>query len=193
MKELPVLVSFKYMPYFIQKAIIKGAQPLYKNQAFGIKWDIDVALLLDVFRKDGSTYEYHLNCRSNFKRNSSGSIIGWGSALKIQKLFRNLFVSAMVQPDGTIPPENWRKLIGKEVYVLSYVSGTKENGSNKFQMWDILAGSRQELELEFKTSNERGYPRNYFPELMLEEMKKENDESLVSVDNDSDEVDDIFS
>ena len=120
MDTVPVLTSIKYMPYFIQRAIIKGVQPLYHNEVFGIMWDIDLALLLEVFKKDGTSYEYQLNVRGNFKRNS-GQIVGWGSLFKIQKIFQSLNIQGVVSSDGTIPQSSLDELINREIFVLSYI------------------------------------------------------------------------
>ncbi len=43
MKELPALYSIGFLPYFIQKAIIKGVQVLYQIEVFGIIWDVDAS------------------------------------------------------------------------------------------------------------------------------------------------------
>ena len=99
--ELPALISLKYSPYFIQTATIKAVKPIYTNEVFGITWDIDLCLLLEIRKQNGSTYDYHLNIRGTFKKDASGRIIGWGSNFKIQKLFNNLSVVGIVNADGT--------------------------------------------------------------------------------------------
>ncbi len=173
------LVSFRYMPYFIQKAVIKGIQPLYNNEVYGIIWNLDLSVLLEIHKKDGSTYEYQLNIRCNFKRDHTDRIIGWGSAFKLQKLFQSLNVTGIILSDGTISQQSLDQLIGKEVFVLSYISGLKDDGSHRFQMWDLLSADRTSLEEDFKYSNERGYPRNYHPELILETIGQEQERGTV--------------
>ncbi len=186
MQSLPALFSNGFMQYFVQKATIKGIQILYSNEVFGIVWDVDLCLLLEIHKRNGSTYEYQLNIRGCFKKDQSEKIIGWGSNFKIQKLFQSLKVNAVVAADGTIPQNSLDALIGNEVSVLSYISGLKEDGSHKYQMWDILSDNRTNLEDDFQYSNDRGYPKNYQPELLLEENKIQESNPV------SDDVDDEF-
>lgn len=180
MEAIPTLFSFKYLPYFIQRATIKGVQILYRNEAFGYTWDVDLSLLLEIHKKDGSTFEYQLNVRGNFKKDSMEKIIGWGSCFKVQKLFQCLNINGVVNSDGTVSQSSLDSLVNKEVYVLNYISGLKDDGSNRFQMWDILSDNRDSLENDFQQSVEKGYPKNYQPELLFVEPKptdavKEND------------------
>jgi hypothetical protein len=171
MQKLPALYSIGFLPYFIQKAIIKGVQVLYANEVFGIIWDVDASILLEIYRKNGTTYEYQLNIRGTFKKDHSGKIIGWGSCFKIQKLFQCLKINGTVSSDGTISQSSLDALVNREVFALSYLSGTKEDGKNRYQMWDILSDSRDSLDDDFQYSNDRGYPKNYKPEMLYEENK----------------------
>ena len=173
MDTIPVLTSIKYMPYFIQKAVIKGVQPLYHNEVFGITWDVDLALLLEVFKKDGTSYEYQLNIRCNFKKNSD-TIIGWGSAFKIQKIFQSLNIQGVVNSDGTIPQNCLDQLINREIFVLSYISGKRDDERNRYQVWDLLSNSREAIDSEFQFSVIKGYPKNYQPELLKENKLESN-------------------
>ena len=54
METTPALISLKYSPYFIQAATIKAVQPLYQNEVFGITWDIDLCLLLEIRKQNGT-------------------------------------------------------------------------------------------------------------------------------------------
>jgi len=192
MKESPALYSISFLKYFIQKALIKGVQVLYQNEVFGIIWDVDLSLLLDIYRKNGSTYEFQLNIRGCFKKDNSGKIIGWGSCFKTQKLFQCLKINGTVSSDGTISQSNLDALVNKEVFALSYISGTKEDGKNRYQMWDILSDSRESLDEDFQYSNDRGYPRNFKPEMLYEENKiqKSNPGSVDFDDSLNDDSDD---
>ena len=195
MKEIPALYSINILPYFIQKAIIKGVQVLYQNEVFGIIWDVDLSVLLDIYRKNGTTYEFQLNIRGTFKKDHSGKIIGWGSNFKIQKLFQSLKVNGVVNSDGTISQSSLDALVNKEVFALSYLSGKKEDGSNRYQMWDILSDGKESLDDDFQYSNDRGYPRNYKPDMLYEENKiqKSNPGSVDFDDSLSDDSDDLGS
>ena len=44
-------------------------------------------------------------------------------------------------------------------------------------MWDILSDNRDILESEFQSSVEKGYPKNYQPELLLQETKVDEDDN----------------
>jgi hypothetical protein len=193
MEKLPALYSISLLKYFIQKAIIKGVQVLYSNEVFGILWDVDLNLLLEIYRKNGSTYEYQLNIRGCFKKDDSGKIIGWGSNFKIQKLFQCLKINGTVNSDGTISQNSLDALVNREVFSLSYISGKKEDGSNRYQMWDILSDSRDAVDEDFQNSNNKGYPRNYKPDMLYEENKiqKSNPGSVDFDDSLSDDSDDI--
>ncbi len=195
MKELPALYSISLLKYFIQKAIIKGVQVLYQNEVYGINWDADLSLLLDIYRKNGTTYEYQLNIRGCFKKDDSGKIIGWGSNFKIQKLFQSLKINGTVSSDGTISQSSLDALVNKEVFSLSYLSGKKEDGSNRYQMWDILSDSKESVDEDFQYSNDRGYPRNYKGDMLYEENKiqKSNPGSVSFDDGLNDDSDDLGS
>ena len=90
---------------------------------------------------------------------------------KIRKLFQCLNINGIVNTDGTISQNSLDAFVGNEVFALSYISGLKEDESHKYQMWDILSDSRTTLEDDFQYSNDRGYPKNYQPELLLEDNK----------------------
>ena len=192
---LPALLTVNFLPYFIQKGNIRGAQVLYNNEVFGIVWNVDLALLLEIHKKDGSTYEYQLNIRGSFKRDSTGRIIGWGSCFKIQKLFQSLKINGTVSSDGTISQNSLDALVNKEIFALSYISGTKEDGNNRYQVFDILSDSKSSLEDDFQNSVDKGYPRNYHPELLFPEPKtevsNEDSEDDENMDNYFDDFDNI--
>ena len=185
MENLPALLTLKYAPYFIQTGTIKAVKPLYTNEVFGIVWDIDLCLLLEITKKNGSTYDFQLNIRGNFKKDSTGRIIGWGSAFKIQKLFTNLSAVGIINSDGTIDDKCLPKLIGKDIYVLNYVSGLKEDGSIKYQMYDAVAVDRESLIEDFQKSNDKGYPKNFNPRVLMEELSDSPDQLPDDSNSDS--------
>jgi hypothetical protein len=57
------------------------------------------------------------------------------------------------------------RLIGKSIYVLSYITGLREDDSLKYQMWDVVEKDRQSIISEFNSALQKGYPRNYAPEV----------------------------
>jgi len=196
METTPALISVKYSPYFVQTATIKAVKPLYLNEVFGITWDIDLSLLLEIRKQNGSTFNYQLNIRGNFKKDSSGRIIAWGSNFKIQKLFNNLSAVGVINSDGTIDEKCLQQLIGKEIFVLNYISGTKSDGRLKYQMYDAVALDRAALLSDFNKSLESGYPRNYNPGVLLEEFTSPTsnapDNGNIDSHNSDDEDEFIF-
>ena len=62
-------------------------------------------------------------------------------------------------------------------------------------MWYILSDSRDSLDDDFQYSNDRGYPRNYQPELLLEDnqTQKSNPGSVSFDDSLNDDSDDLGS
>ena len=171
METMPALLTLKYSPYFIQTATIKAVKPLYANEVFGINWDVDLSLLLEIKKQNGSCYDYQLSIRGNFKRDSTGRIIGWGSAFKIQKLFNNLSLIGSVNTDGSIDEKCLQQLVGKEIFVLNYVSGLKDDGSVRYQMWDSVAEDRPTIQSDFLKSTDKGYPKNFFPAVLMDKLR----------------------
>ena len=190
METTPALLTIKYAPFFIQTASIKAVKPLYSNEVFGITWDIDLLLLLEVRKQNGSTYDYQLNIRGNFRKDSSGRIIGWGSNFKIQKLFNNLSAVGVINSDGSIDEKSLQQLIGKDIFVLNYISGTREDGRLKYQMYDAVALDRTTLLADFNKSVDSGYPRNYNPRVLLDEYTASSNNSSSNSNNDSQHSDD---
>lgn len=191
MEPMPALLTLKYSPYFIQTATIKGVKPLYSNEVFGINWDIDLSLLLEIKKQNGSTYDFQLNIRGCFKKDSSGRIISWGSAFKIQKLFNNLSVVSSINSNGAIEENSLQQLIGKDIFVLNYVSGLKEDGSVRYQMYDAVAEDRPTIQNDFLKANESNYPRNYNPGVLMDKFAnnqisntKKSDSSNFTFDDD---------
>lgn len=176
------LSSYANSSYYIQKAVIKGVQAAYNNEVFGIKWDIDLSVLLEVLKKNGGTYNYTMNIRVNFYRDAVGNVTGWGSAFKISRLFEKLNITGKLSREGVIPDSYLKELIGKEICVLFYRSGSRENGSSKFQAWDVVDVDKESLLSEFDFAQLRGYPKNFYPinqdEVDLVEEVKQNNNSI---------------
>jgi hypothetical protein len=140
-------------------------KPTYNTEVFGIQWDVDLSILLEIVKRNGQSYNYTLNIRCNYQKNESGSIVGWGSAFKLQKLFTVTDIEGALNDDGTIPEDLLEQLIGKSIFVLSYISGVREKESLRYQMWDVVEKDRQSIISEFESSLQKGYPRNYAPEV----------------------------
>jgi hypothetical protein len=165
MKVNSLILRSMKPPFFVQQAHIRGAKPTYNTEVFGIQWCVDLSLLLDIVKRNGQSYNYTLNIRCNYQKNESGSIVGWGSAFKLQKLFTVTDIEGALNDDGTIPEDLLEQLIGKSIFVLSYISGVREKESLRYQMWDVVEKDRQSIISEFESSLQKGYPRNYAPEV----------------------------
>ena len=150
--------------YFIQQATIRGIQATYNTEVFGIVWDIDLSILLDVEKKNGEIYIYTMNIRANYQRDDSGNITGFGSAFKVARLFERLGISGKINADGVIPEDYLQQVIGRNICVLFYRTGYREDGNVKFQAWDILDIDKNSLLAEFDAAQVKGYPRNYLSE-----------------------------
>ncbi len=175
--------------YFIQHAVVRGIQATYENEFFGIVWDIDLSILLDVTKKNGEIYTYTMNIRANYSRNNQDDIIGWGSAFKIARMFERLNIEGKLNEDGTVPEACLEEVIGREIYVLFYRTGIKESGDSKFQAWDIVDIDRSSILAEFDQSQQKGYPRNFLPATLkgLYKTVTDDDGNSVGVLNDQQE------
>lgn len=167
-------------PYFIQQATIKGVKPTYNTEVFGIVWDVDLSILLEIIKRNGEPYNYTLNIRCNYQKDDTGIIVGWGSAFKLQKLFNVAGIEGRFNSDGTIPEELLKQLIGKSIYILSYISGLREDESLKYQSWDVVEKDRQSLIKEFESAQLKGYPRNYDPDARTLVKEQNNDNTTVT-------------
>ena len=165
--------KFSNISYFVQKGTIKGVQAIYKNEVFGITWDVDLSILLEIERKNGEIFPYTFNIRVNFSKDHQGNIIGWGSAFKISRLFEKLDITGKLSPEGVIPDEYLNKLLEKDICVLFYRTGIKDDGNTKFQAWDVVDVDRDSLLEEFDYAQTKGYPRNYVPHLDEMEVVKD--------------------
>jgi hypothetical protein len=178
-------------PYFIQQATIRGVKPTYNTEVFGIQWDVDLSILLEIVKRNGQSYNYTLNIRCNYQKNESGSIIGWGSAFKLQKLFTVTGIEGALNDDGTIPEDLLEQLIGKSIFVLSYITGLREDESLKYQMWDVVEKDRQSIISEFESAQLKGYPKNYAPEvrtIIREEETVSSSDTTANNSNESEEL-----
>lgn len=127
--------------------------------------DIGVRLTLEV----GKDFRPEMLIAGSFKRNESGEVLGWGSAFPIQELFSKLGYNGTLNPDNSIPDEALETMLGKRFLRLSYVSGEKINGKPHYSDWNIIATPEEgadTLAKRFHASLEKGYPRNYRPEVL---------------------------
>jgi hypothetical protein len=166
--------SSKYGPgVFITEATIIDAQDHSgtKPSFLSNTPDVYVVITLDV----GREFTPEMSFFGDFKRDDKNPkvIVDWGSAFKIRNLFSACGVHREINDDGTIPPEMIQELIGKKILRLQYISGTKDNGKLKYSDWseqvfEATGDPKKLAELFFK-SVDRGYPKNYSPEVLTED------------------------
>ena len=161
--------------YFVQQATIRGIQATYSNEVFGIVWDIDVSILLDVVKKTGEVYEYTMSIRASYQRDDSGNITGFGSAFKVARLFERLGISGKINADGIIAEDYLKQVIGREICVLFYRTGVRDNGNTKFQAWDVVDVDKNSLLAEFDSAQLKGYPKNYLSDSEVDVHIEVND------------------
>jgi hypothetical protein len=170
----------KNISLFVQTATIIGMQATYNNEMFGVMWDVDLSILLDVVKKNGEVYPYTMNIRANYSKDQQDNILGWGSAFKVSRLFERLEISGKVNDDGTIPESCIQNVIGKEICVLFYRTGVREDGNVKFQAWDVIDIDKQSILAEFEVSQSKGYPKNFVPASSEEVITNNSDLQLAS-------------
>ena len=130
--------------------------------------DLWVQLKLDV----GQDFQPEFNVFGDFKRDDqTRQIADWGSAFKIKNLFTNLGITGELNDDGSIPEEMLKQLPGKEFFRLQYVSRIKDDGKPGYSDWtdQIEATDPKRLANAFFKSVDRGYPKNYRPDLLDED------------------------
>jgi hypothetical protein len=132
--------------------------------------DVYLVVTLDI----GKDWTPEMSFFGDFKRDRQDptAIVGWGSAFKIRNLFTACGIQREINDDGTIPEDMVNDLIGKKILRLQYVSGARENGRLKYSDWteQVLAAGEDPKKLAdlFFKSVQRGFPRNYFPDVLNE-------------------------
>ena len=126
--------------------------------------DLWIQLKLDV----GRDFFPEMNFFGDFKRDDSRQISDWGSAFKVRNLFTSLGITGQLTPEGKFPSAMVEALPGKSFYRLQYVSRERDDGKLGYSDWsdDIETENPENLAKKFFKSVERGYPKNYHPELV---------------------------
>jgi hypothetical protein len=152
---------------FINKVTIAGVENLSGKCPDFLRSapDVWLKLTLDVGRSFQPTMDFF----GEFKRDDqTREIIDWGSAFKVKNLLANLGIEGNLGEDGSLPKAMIEQLVGKEFYRLQYVSKLKENGKLQYSDWTdaVETENPERLAKAFLKSVERGYPRNYSPDLV---------------------------
>jgi hypothetical protein len=158
-----------------------GQKPVFLQSAP----DVWIELTLDI----GRGFRPRMSFFGDFKRDDqTREITDWGSAFKVKNLFANLGIEGDINEDGTIPSSMLEKLPGKEFYRLKYASKIRNDGKVQYSDWTdrVDVDNPKRLAQAFFKSVDRGYPRNYRPELVdgnfgvINELAGPWDEEIVS-------------
>jgi hypothetical protein len=178
---------------FISEATIIDAQDHSGTMPSFLKTipDIYLVVTLDI----GKEWTPEMSFFGDFKRDrkNPNEIVGWGSAFKIRNLFTACEIHRELNDNGTIPKDMVNDLIGKKILRLQYVSGARENGRLKYSDWteQVLPANEDPKKLAdlFFKSVQRGFPRNYAPDVLNEDdsfnmAELENGMAISSGDKD---------
>ncbi len=166
---------------YVNKAKIISAEDISNKEIFGQRFDMAIEVVLDI----GKDFFPVFSLYGNFKRDPEIGITSWGTAFRVKNFFKQLGVKAnkgCFTDELAIPQEWFTEIIGKEFYKLSYVSGTKEDGSLKYSNWtEISLNNPEDLRNRFiKSFTEKGYPRNYQPHLI---NSLQDNSNPITIDN----------
>ncbi len=158
---------------FISEATIIDAQDHSGTMPSFLKTIPDVYLVvtLDI----GKDWTPEMSFFGDFKHDDKNPkvIVDWGSAFKVRNLFTACGIHRNINDDGTIPGDMVKDLTGKKILRLQYVSGVRENGKLKYSDWteQVLAADEDPKKLAdlFFKSVQKGYPRNYAPDVLAED------------------------
>ncbi len=92
-----------------------------------VKYDIAVYMEIAI---DGLQYPKKVTVSGNFKKDHTGSVIDWGGAFKVQKLFQAAGITGDLV-NNKLTQEILTSLINKEVAFINY-----KNKTGKFSTWN---------------------------------------------------------
>jgi hypothetical protein len=157
---------------YVQKGVIRNAR-CEKNCAMieGSQYldDIGLRLKLDI----GKDWLKDFYTGGNFKR--EGADTSWGSAFKVKLVLDALGIQGKLDDTMVIPQSVTDQLIGREIFVLQYVSRLKADGKLGYNDYNIVVAQRQNETEEsavnrlydrFVSDVEKGYLKRYRPELL---------------------------
>jgi hypothetical protein len=108
----------------------------------------------------------------NLKFDEAGAVIGWGGGFIVARLFECAGISTELNEENRFEKSDLRKLIGKEVYVVSYSAGTytaKDNSTKQnYNTWNQTFQPVEDEDLlravilgAWTQSRDKGYPKDY--------------------------------
>ena len=105
-----------------------------------MSWNNDMCLdvVIELEKKDGSTYDNTFTISGNFDKNNPDN--KWGSAFKIERFFQVCGVNTKAINDDMTIPDSWLdQAIGKPFSYIRYPSTrTKDDGTNYWNEFDLV-------------------------------------------------------
>ncbi len=126
-----------------------------------VKWDIAVLLEIAI---DGLQYPKKVTVSGNFRKDHTGSVVDWGGAFKVQKLFQAAGIAGELV-NNKLTQEILTSLLNKEV---SFINYKKKDG--KFATWNRfypVNAPKEVIKKDFLKDRARidkgGWTNNYDP------------------------------
>ncbi len=152
-------------PFYVERQEIRKAVVSYNVTTTKYTRDLSLELTFpEITTRKGNTFTPKLTLSGNFKKDN-GSINDWGSAIRIREVFDCAGVDVKYNNSGELDAESIKNLIGKEIYTLRYVAKDK-TGNRTYYTWDRVGNSEEDVKQKFNESVNKGYPKNYSPELL---------------------------
>jgi hypothetical protein len=161
----------KFMPgVFINDVTIVDIEVIYGGtewQKEKYKDDVGINVTIDI----GRDFQPKFYTGGRFKKDEFGEKVGEGTLRRLDIFFDAIDVDAKVDDEDKIPEDVLPDCRGRVFKRLSYVKGTKKNGKPSYADFQTVAAPESqngELVAEFKLNLEKGWIKNYKPELMEE-------------------------
>lgn len=152
-------------PYYVERQVIRTAVVSYNVTTTKYTRDLSLELTFpEITTRKGNTFTPKLTLSGNFQRDN-GNISAWGSAFRIREVFDCAGVDVKYDNSGELGADSVENLVGKEIYTLRYVAKDK-NGNRTYYTWDRVGNSEEDVKQKFNESVNKGYPKNYSPELV---------------------------
>lgn len=117
----------------INEVLDMSKQP---HPSIGKVFDCCVAFRLDIGRSFSPQYFVF----GDFKRNTEGKATEFGAAFKVGRLFDKAGIKLVIGENERIPEDLLNSLLGKEISILRFVSGTKKDKPDepRWVPWDMV-------------------------------------------------------
>ena len=161
----------KFMPgVFINDVTIVDIEVIYGGtewQKEKYKDDVGINVTIDI----GRDFQPKFYTGGRFKKDEFGEKVGEGTLRRLDIFFDAIDVDAKFDDEDKIPEDVLPDCRCRVFKRLSYVKVTKKNGKPSYADFQTVAAPESqngELVAEFKLNIEKGWIKNYKPELMEE-------------------------